>query len=83
MCKTPLLSSSKSKKKHVSVVEESSDSSDNELYAGMINHLLLKSVNPLNDEWTVNSKINDRTVNFQIDTGARCNVTGYFLFGWD
>ena len=48
------------RKKHVNVVEDSSDSSDNELYAGMINDLLLNSVNPLNDEWTVNSKINEK-----------------------
>ena len=39
MCKTPHSSSSKSKKKHVNVVEDSSDS--NELYAGMKNHLPL------------------------------------------
>ena len=64
MCKTPLPSSSKSKKKHVRVVEDSSDSSDNELYAGMINGLPLNSVNPLNDELTLNSKINDKTVFF-------------------
>ena len=80
MCKTPLPSSLKSKKKHVNVVEDSSDSSDNELYAGMINDLPLNSVNPLNDEWTVNSKINDKTVNFQIDTGARCNVMSQDTF---
>ena len=51
----------------------SSDSSDNELYAGMIHDMPLNSVNPLNDEWVVHSKIY-KTVNFQIDTGARCNV---------
>ena len=80
MCKTPFSSSSKSKKTHVHVVEDSSDSSDNELYAGMINDLPLNSVNPLNDEWTVNYKINDKTVNFQIDTGARCNVMSQDTF---
>ena len=80
MCKTPLSSSSKSKKKRVNAVEDSSESSDNELYAGMINDLPLNSVNPLNDEWTVNSKINDKSVNFQIDTGARCNVMSQDTF---
>ena len=40
----------------------------------MINDLPMNSVNSLNDEWSVNSKINDRSINFQIDTGARCNV---------
>ena len=74
MCKTPTSISYKSKKKHVRTVNDSSDSSDNELYAGMINDLPMNSVNSLNDEWSVNSKINDRSINFQIDTGARCNV---------
>ena len=57
MCKTPLSSSSKSKKKRVNAVDDSSESSDNELYVGIINDLPLNSVNPLNDEWTVNSKL--------------------------
>ncbi|MCG8047630.1 MAG: RNase H-like domain-containing protein [Candidatus Thiodiazotropha endolucinida] len=80
MCKTKLSFSSKLKKKHVHAVEDSSDSSDNELYAGMINDLPLHSVNPLNDEWSVNSKINDKSINFQIDTGARCNVMSQDTF---
>ena len=78
MCKTPLSSSSKSKKH---TVEESSDSSNNELNAGMINDLPLNSVNPLNDEWTVNSKINEKSVNFQTDTSARYNVMSQDTFG--
>ena len=80
MCRTPQPNSYRTKKKHVHVVEDSSDSSDYELYAGMIHDLPLNSVNPLNDEWVVNSKINDKTVNFQIDTGARCNVMSQDTF---
>ena len=80
MCRTPQPNSYRIKKKHVHVVEDSSDSSDYELYAGMIHDLPLNSVNPLNDEWVVNSKINDKTVNFQIDTGARCNVMSQDIF---
>ena len=65
MCKTLTSSSYKSKKKHVRTVNDSSDSSDNELYAGMINDLPMNSVNSLNDEWSVNSKINDRLIPVQ------------------
>ena len=46
----------------------------------MIHDLLLNSVNPLNDDWVINSKINDKTVNFQIDTGAKCNVMSQNAF---
>ena len=80
MCRTPQPNSYRTKKKHVHVVEDSSDSTDYELYAGMIHDLPLNSVNPLNDEWVVNSEINDKTVNFQIDTGARCNVMSQDTF---
>ena len=80
MCRTPQPNSYRKKKKYVHVVEDSSDSSDYELYAGMIHDLPLNAVNPLIDEWVVNSKINDKTVNFQIDTGARCNVMSQDTF---
>ena len=46
----------------------------------MIHDLLLNSVNPLNDEWSVNSEINGKRINFQIDTGAKCNVMSQTVF---
>ena len=58
MCKAKTTANPKSPKKRVNTVQDSSESdSDYDLYAGMIHDLPLNSVNPLNDEWSVNSEI--------------------------
>ena len=81
MCKTKITTNLKSRKKRVNTVEDSSESdSDYDLYAGIIHDLPLNSVNPLNDEWSVNSEINGKQINFQIDTGAKCNIMSQTVF---
>ena len=60
------------KEKGINVVDDN-DSSDNELYAGMISDLPLNSVNSDKDGWTVKAQINGKNVTLQIDTGAKCN----------
>lgn len=48
----------------------SSDSESEELFLGYI----CADINTVETEWSENIEINDRTVRFQLDTGAKCNV---------
>ena len=64
MCKTKTTANPKLRKKRVNTVQDSSESDiDYDLYAAMIHDLSLNSVNPLNDEWSVNSEINGKRIN--------------------
>lgn len=59
------------KAKHVNAVDTcSSDSESEELFLGYI----CADINTVETEWSENIEINDRTVRFQLDTGAKCNV---------
>ena len=66
MCK----SSSQEKKRQIHGVVGNDESSDDELYVGSVGttHAISKN------EWYADVKIVDKTVNVQLDTGARCNV---------
>lgn len=61
----------RTKAKRVNAVETcSSDSESEELFLGYI----CADINTVETEWSENIEINDRTVRFQLDTGAKCNV---------
>lgn len=48
----------------------SSESESDELFLGYI----CADINTVETEWSENIEINDRTIRFQLDTGAKCNV---------
>lgn len=48
----------------------SSDSESEVLFLGYI----CADINTVETEWSENIEINDRTIRFQLDTGAKCNV---------
>ena len=49
---------------------ETDDSSDNELFVGMV----YENVNTISQDWAIDSKVNNRTIKMHIDSGAKCNV---------
>jgi hypothetical protein len=69
MCKSKF--KVKERKRHVhGVEEEESEESDSELYVGSVGTTDAIKKN----EWYEDVKIAEKTVNVQLDTGARCNV---------
>ncbi|CAG2204968.1 unnamed protein product [Mytilus edulis] len=62
------LSSNKSSKK-MHTLDICSESDDDELFVATIDNQELNT-----DEWTETINVNDVPVNFQLDTGAKCNV---------
>ncbi|VDI10629.1 Hypothetical predicted protein [Mytilus galloprovincialis] len=62
------LSSNKSPKK-MHTLDICSESDDDELFVATIDNQELNT-----DEWTETINVNDVPVNFQLDTGAKCNV---------
>ena len=58
-----------SPKVHV-VDYETDNSSENELFVGMV----YESVNSISQDWAINSQVNNKTIQMHIDSGAKCNV---------
>ncbi|XP_069128777.1 uncharacterized protein [Argopecten irradians] len=63
---------SKKKKINMINVQKSEDSSEDELYVGSI-----KRDHTEVTEWTQTINVEDGEINFQLDTGAACNVLSY------
>ena len=58
-------------KNRVHTVEYTDDSSDKELFVGI---LYEQNVNTVSPEWTIESQINNKVIPMHVDSGARCNV---------
>ena len=63
----------RSKKKGVHFVEQNDSDSDNELFVGCLE----MEINSFHQEWSETIKISNTQIDFQLDTGAMCNVISY------
>ena len=76
MCRTKKKVSNRSHKQRVNTVDDS-DSSDTEYFAGTINQ---KGLSAGNTGWYKTIEVEGVKVNFQLDTGARCNINLHRVF---
>ena len=76
MCRTKKKVTSRSHKQRVNTVDDS-DSSDTEYFVGTINQ---KDISAVNTGWYKTIEGEGVKVNFQLDTGAKCNIISHRVF---
>ena len=73
MCRTKKKVTNRSHKQRVNTVDQS-DSSDTEYFVGTINQ---KYISAVNTGWYKTKEVEGVKVNFQLDTGAKCNIISH------
>ena len=73
MCRTKKKVTNRSHKQRVNTV----DSSDTEYFVGTIHQ---KDISAVNKGWYKTIEIEGVKVNFQLDTGAKCNIISHGVF---
>ena len=76
MCRTKKKVTNRSHKQRVNTLNDS-DSSDTEYFAGKINQ---KDISAVNTGWYKSTAVEGVKVNFQLDTGAKCNIISHRIF---
>ena len=76
MCRTKKKVTNRSHKQRVNTVDDS-DSSDTECFVGTINQ---KDISSVNTGWYKTKDVEGAKVNFQLDTGAKCNIISHRIF---
>ena len=76
MCRTKKKVTNHSHKQRVNTVDDS-DSSDTEYFVGTINQ---KDISAVNTGWYKTIEVEGVKVNFQLDTGAKCNIISHRVF---
>ena len=76
MCRTKKKVTNHSHKQRVNTVDDS-DSSDTEYFVGTINQ---KDISTVNTGWYKTIEVEGVKVNFQLDTGAKCNIISHRVF---
>ena len=76
MCRTKKKVTNRSHKQRVNTVDDS-DSSDTEYFVATINQ---KDISAVNTGWYKSIKVEGVKVNFQLDTGAKCNIISHRVF---
>ena len=76
MCRTKKKVTNRSHKQRVNTLNDS-DSSDTEYFAGKINQ---KDISAVNTGWYKSTAVEGVKVNFQLDTGAKCNIISHRVF---
>ena len=75
MCRTKKKVTNRSHKQRVNTVDDS-DSSDTEYFVGTIN----QKISAVNTGWYKTIEAEGVKVNFQLDTGAKCNIISHRVF---
>ena len=76
MCRKKKKVTNHSHKQRVNTVDDS-DSSDTEYFVGTINQ---KDISAVNTGWYKTIEVEGVKVNFQLDTGAKCNIISHRVF---
>ena len=76
MCRTKKKVANRSHKQRVNTVDDS-DSSDTEYFVGTINQ---KDIRAVLTGWYKTIEVEEVKVNFQLDTGAKCNIISHRVF---
>ena len=76
MCRTKKKVTNHSHKQRVNTVDDS-DSSDTEYFVGTINQ---KDISAVNTVWYKTIEVEGVKVNFELDTGAKCNIISHRVF---